>query len=72
MQHIVAASRQEGTRIADAAGGVSDAVWANAATYYDDDQLADLVAQIAVINAFNRGNIMIQQPASDYQPGRHG
>ncbi|MEU7295507.1 carboxymuconolactone decarboxylase family protein [Streptomyces exfoliatus] len=63
---------EEGTRIADAAGGVSDAVWANAAKYYDDDQLADLVAQIAVINAFNRGNVMIQQPAGDYQPGRHG
>ncbi|MEU9256140.1 carboxymuconolactone decarboxylase family protein [Streptomyces sp. NPDC048270] len=62
---------EEGTRIADAAGGVSDAVWANAAKYYDDDQLADLVAQIAIINAFNRGNVMIQQPAGDYQPGRH-
>ncbi|WP_318208531.1 carboxymuconolactone decarboxylase family protein [Streptomyces sp. SJL17-1] len=63
---------EEGTRIADAAGGVPDAVWANAATYYDDDQLADLVAQIAIINAFNRGNVMIQQPAGDYQPGQHG
>ncbi|MGA5064413.1 carboxymuconolactone decarboxylase family protein [Streptomyces exfoliatus] len=63
---------EEGTRVADAAGGVSDAVWANAAKYYDDDQLADLVAQIAVINAFNRGNVMIQQPAGDYQPGQHG
>ncbi|MEU9087996.1 carboxymuconolactone decarboxylase family protein [Streptomyces sp. NPDC048357] len=62
---------EEGTRIADAAGGVSDAVWANAAKHYDDDQLADLVAQIAIINAFNRGNVMIQQPAGDYQPGRH-
>ncbi|WP_338494797.1 carboxymuconolactone decarboxylase family protein [Streptomyces sp. SJL17-4] len=63
---------EEGTRIADAAGGVPDAVWANAAKYYDDDQLADLVAQIAIINAFNRGNVMIQQPAGDYQPGQHG
>lgn len=63
---------EEGTRIADAAGGVSDAVWANAAKHYDDDQLADLVAQIAIINAFNRGNVMIQQPAGDYQPGQHG
>ncbi|UQX04612.1 carboxymuconolactone decarboxylase family protein [Streptomyces sp. RerS4] len=63
---------EEGTRIADAAGGVSDAVWANAAKDYDEDQLADLVAQIAVINAFNRGNVMIQQPAGEYRPGRHG
>src|ERR1700747_1378954 len=30
---------EEGTRIADAAGGVSDEVWANAAKHYDEDQL---------------------------------
>ena len=34
---------EQGTRIADAAGGVSDEVWANAAKHYDDDQLAALV-----------------------------
>ncbi|WP_455358183.1 carboxymuconolactone decarboxylase family protein [Streptomyces sp. SYSU K21746] len=63
---------EQGTRIADAAGGVTDEVWANAAKHYDKDQLADLVTQIALINAFNRGNVIIQQPAGDYQPGRHG
>ena len=62
---------EEGTRIADAAGGVTDEVWANAAKYYDEDQLAALVTQIAVINAFNRGNDITQQPAGDYQVGRH-
>ncbi|MEV7615005.1 carboxymuconolactone decarboxylase family protein [Streptomyces sp. NPDC089799] len=62
---------EEATRIADAAGGVPDAVWANAAKYYDEDQLAALVTQIAVINAFNRGNVIVQQPAGDYEPGRH-
>jgi len=62
---------EEGTRIADAAGGVTDEVWANAAKYYDEDQLAALVTQIAVINAFNRGNVITQQPAGDYQVGRH-
>ena len=31
---------EEGTRIADAAGGVSDEVWANAQKHYDEDQLA--------------------------------
>ncbi|MGW7525254.1 carboxymuconolactone decarboxylase family protein [Streptomyces sp. NPDC054783] len=60
---------EQGTRIADAAGGVPDEVWANAAKYYDEDQLADLVAQIAVINAFNRGNVITQQPAGDYEAG---
>ena len=62
---------EEGTRIADAAGGVSDEVWANAAKYYDEDQLAALVAQIAIINAFNRGNVITQQPAGDYEVGQY-
>lgn len=61
---------EEATRIADAAGGVSDEVWANAAKYFDDAQLAALVTQIAIINAFNRGNVMVQTPAGDYQPGQ--
>ena len=60
---------EQGTRIADAAGGVPDEVWANAAKHYDEDQLAALVATIAVINAFNRANVMVQQPAGFYQPG---
>src|SRR5436305_2197526 len=58
---------EQGTRIADAAGGVPDEVWANAAKHYDDDQLAALVSLIALINAYNRMNVIIQQPAGDYQ-----
>jgi alkylhydroperoxidase family enzyme len=42
----------------------------NAAKHYDEDQLAALVSLIAVINAFNRGNVITQQPAGDYQPGQ--
>ncbi len=63
---------EQGTRIADAAGGVTDEAWANAAKHYDDDQLAALVAVIALINAFNRMNVIIRQPAGDYQPGQFG
>jgi AhpD family alkylhydroperoxidase len=63
---------EEGTRIADAAGGVADDLWANAAKYYDDDQLMALVCVIAIINAYNRVNVVIQQPAGDYQPGQFG
>jgi AhpD family alkylhydroperoxidase len=63
---------EQGTRIADAAGGVTDEAWANAAKYYDEDQLAALVSIIAIINAFNRLNVMVQQPAGDYQPGQFG
>jgi alkylhydroperoxidase family enzyme len=63
---------EQGTRIADAAGGVTDEAWANAAKHYDEDQLAALVSVIALINAFNRGNVIVQQPAGDYQPGQFG
>ena len=60
---------EQGTRIADA-GGVTDEVWANAAKHYDDDQLAALVSLIAVINAYNRLNVIVRQPAGAYQPGQ--
>jgi AhpD family alkylhydroperoxidase len=63
---------EQGTRIADAATGVTDEAWANAVKYYDDDQLAALVAQIAEINAWNRVNVITRQPAGDYQPGQWG
>ncbi|HEY5399411.1 MAG TPA: carboxymuconolactone decarboxylase family protein [Trebonia sp.] len=61
---------EQGTRIADAAVGVTDEVWANAAKHYDDDQLAGLVSLIALINAYNRLNVLVRQPAGDYQPGQ--
>ena len=63
---------EQGTRIADAAGGVTDEAWANAAKHYDDDQLAALVSLIALINTWNRMNVITQQPAGDYQPGQFG
>jgi AhpD family alkylhydroperoxidase len=61
---------EQGTRIADAAGGVPDDVWANAAKHYDEDQLTALVVLIAIINTYNRLNVMVQQPAGDYEPGQ--
>lgn len=60
---------EQGTRIADASGGVSDEVWANAAKHYDEEQLVALVSLIALINAFNRMNVIVQQPAGSYQVG---
>jgi AhpD family alkylhydroperoxidase len=61
---------EEGTRIADAAGGVSDEVWTAAAKHYDDEQLAALVSTIALINAYNRLNVICRTPAGGYQPGQ--
>lgn len=63
---------EQGTRIADAAGGVSDDAWANAARHFDEDQLVALVSLIAVINAYNRINVINRQPAGEYQPGQFG
>jgi AhpD family alkylhydroperoxidase len=61
---------EQGTRIADAAGGVSDEAWANAAKHYDAEQLAALVCIIAYINAYNRLNVICQNQGGDYQPGQ--
>ncbi|MEV6750919.1 carboxymuconolactone decarboxylase family protein [Streptomyces sp. NPDC051214] len=63
---------EEGTRIADTAGGVPDEVWANAAKHYDEEQLAALVSLIALINAANRFNLIVRQPAGGYRPGQFG
>src|SRR4051812_2553118 len=62
---------EEGTRIADAAGGVSDEVWEAARKHYDADQLAALVGLIALINSYNRMNVMLRMPAGSYQPEAH-
>ena len=63
---------EQGTRIADAAGGVTDEAWAAAAKHYDNDQLAALVSLIALINTYNRMNVITRQPGGDYKPGQWG
>ncbi|MFH8972903.1 carboxymuconolactone decarboxylase family protein [Streptomyces sp. NPDC017890] len=63
---------EQGTRLADGAGGVTDEAWANAAEHYDEDQLTALIGLIAVINMYNRMNVMNRQPAGDYVPGMFG
>lgn len=63
---------EEGTRIPDAAGGVPDAVWANAAEHFDQDQLAALVGLVALINTYNRMNVLAATPAGSYTPGQWG
>jgi AhpD family alkylhydroperoxidase len=61
---------EQGSRIADAAGGVTDEAWEHAVKHYDEDQLAALVSAIALINAINRLNVIVAQPAGDYRPGQ--
>jgi AhpD family alkylhydroperoxidase len=61
---------EQGTRIADAAGGVTDEAWDDARKHYDEDQLAALVSLIALINTYNRLNVITRQPAGNYTPGQ--
>ena len=63
---------EQGTRIADGAGGVSDEAWANAAKHFDNDQLGALTATIAIINLYNRLNVISKNQGGDYQPGQWG
>ncbi|MEU5809347.1 MULTISPECIES: carboxymuconolactone decarboxylase family protein [unclassified Streptomyces] len=61
---------EEGTRVAGAAGGVDDEVWARAALHYDEEQLTALVLLVSFMNMANRLNVITRQPAGDYVPGQ--
>ncbi|MFE7232320.1 carboxymuconolactone decarboxylase family protein [Streptomyces sp. NPDC002405] len=60
---------EEGTRLADAHQGASDETWAQVRKHYDDDQIAALVALVALINAANRLAVIVHQQGGSYEPG---
>ena len=60
---------EEGTRLADSHLGVSDETWARVRKHYDDDQIAALVCLVALVNAANRMNVIVRNPAGYYQAG---
>ncbi|HEX3590984.1 MAG TPA: carboxymuconolactone decarboxylase family protein [Pseudonocardiaceae bacterium] len=60
---------EEGTRLADAYQGVSDETWALVRKHFDDDQIAALVAGVALINAANRMAVIVHQKGGSYEPG---
>jgi AhpD family alkylhydroperoxidase len=62
---------EQATRIADSSG-VDDDTWDMARKHFGDEELAALISVIAIINAFNRFNVIVQAPAGDYQPGMYG
>lgn len=60
---------EEGTRMADAAPGVSDDTWDQVRKHFDDDQIAALVCLIAQINAANRLSVILNYKGGSYQAG---
>ena len=63
---------EQGTRMADAAAGVTDEAWLNAAKHYDAEQLAALVLVISLINASNRMGVITRMKGGAFQPGQFG
>ena len=61
---------EQGTRLADAAEGVSDETWAHVRKHYDDDETAALVSLVAMINATNRLGVILNYQGGSYQPGQ--
>jgi AhpD family alkylhydroperoxidase len=51
------------TRLSDRADPVPDEIWAEAARHYDEQALAALIINIALINLWNRINVTIRQVA---------
>jgi AhpD family alkylhydroperoxidase len=60
---------EEGTRLADAHRGVSDATWAEVREHYDEEQVVALVYLVAMINAANRLGVIPRNPGGSYEPG---
>ncbi len=45
-------------------------MWARASKHFDEEQLGALVALVGLINLYNRFNVIVRQPAGDYEPGQ--
>ncbi|MFJ8039426.1 carboxymuconolactone decarboxylase family protein [Kitasatospora sp. NPDC096147] len=61
---------EAGTRLADGAPGVDDAVWERAALHHNPEQLASLVMLVSMMNMANRLNAITRQPGGDYRVGQ--
>ncbi|WP_037860990.1 carboxymuconolactone decarboxylase family protein [Streptomyces sp. NRRL S-340] len=52
-------------------GFVPDAVYEKAAKHFEEAELAQLIAAIAVINAWNRFGVTTRMTPGHYRPGQH-
>jgi alkylhydroperoxidase family enzyme len=53
-------------------GFVPDDVYGRAAKFFDETELAHLIAAITVINAWNRFGVTCRLAPGHYTPGQHG
>lgn len=55
------------TRISDKADPVPNEIWEEAASHYDEKQLAALIIAIANINVWNRLNVAVRQVVGEWK-----
>lgn len=65
-QRAALALAEAGTRLADRPDAVPDEVWDMAAKHFDEPALVALVLQIALINTWNRLNVITGQVAGEW------
>jgi AhpD family alkylhydroperoxidase len=65
-QRAALALAEAGTRLADRPDAVPDDVWDRAAKHFDEPALAALVLNIALINTWNRLNVITCQVAGEW------
>lgn len=66
-ERAVLALTEAATRLSDKPDPVRDEVWEEAARHFDERALAALVIHIALINAYNRINVMVRQKAGPWR-----
>lgn len=54
------------TRLSDRSDPVPDDVWAEATRHFDERAMSTLLVQIALVNVFNRLNVSVRQPPTDW------
>jgi AhpD family alkylhydroperoxidase len=54
------------TRLADKSDAVPDSIWEEAASHYDEKELAAIILMIATTNLFNRVNVTVRQLAGNH------
>src|SRR5262249_59646575 len=60
------APTEAATRLSDRAEPVPDDIWGEAARHYDEKELAALILSIALINVWNRLNVVTRQVAGEW------